>query len=70
MAEKIWTPPEVAKQLSIHVETVRDYLREEKIKGFKLGRVWRVRDSDLQAFINAQTANPTPLQQENQNNRG
>jgi excisionase family DNA binding protein len=30
---------------------VRDWLRAGRIKGIKLGRIWRVRESDLEAFI-------------------
>ena len=36
MAE-IYTPDEIARKLKVSEQTVRRYLRENKIKGFKLG---------------------------------
>lgn len=55
--EHLYTTEEAAAKLKIHHETMRDYLREHKIAGVKIGRCWRVRESDLIAFI---SANATP----------
>ncbi|MCC3145767.1 helix-turn-helix domain-containing protein [Halanaerobium sp. Z-7514] len=55
MAE-IYTPDEIAEKLKISEQTVRRYLREEKIKGFKLGNSWRVKEKDLLEFIDGQIA--------------
>jgi excisionase family DNA binding protein len=49
--EKLYTPEEVAAHLNFKEKTVMDYLRAGKIPGVKLGREWRVRDSDLQKYI-------------------
>ncbi len=49
------TIEETAEKLKMHPETMRDYLRERKITGVKVGRSWRVRESDLVAFIAANT---------------
>ena len=51
MAEEMFTIEEVAKHLKLSIRTVRDYVREKKIKGVKVGKEWRVPDSDLQAYI-------------------
>jgi excisionase family DNA binding protein len=51
--ENLYTVEEAAEKLKIHHETMRDYLRERKITGVKVGRSWRVRESDLSAYINA-----------------
>jgi excisionase family DNA binding protein len=48
---EIYTPIEVAKILSLSEKTVKDFLRADKIKGFKLGKEWRVKKQDLQDFI-------------------
>ncbi len=52
--ENLLSIEETAQRLKTHPETVRRYLREGQIAGVKLGgRSWRVRESDLSAFINA-----------------
>ncbi|HPT62259.1 MAG TPA: helix-turn-helix domain-containing protein, partial [Bacillota bacterium] len=33
-------------------KTVREWLRTGKLKGKKVGRVWRIKESDLEEFIN------------------
>jgi len=49
--ERLLSPEDVAKQLNIATATVREYLREGRIKGMKVGKLWRVRESDLQKHI-------------------
>jgi excisionase family DNA binding protein len=51
MLERIFTPEEVAERLTIKTKTVKDWLRAGKLKGVKVGRLWRVRESDLEAFL-------------------
>ena len=50
-AEKLLTPEDTAKALSVKPETVREWLRTGKLKGVKVGRLWRVREGDLEAFL-------------------
>jgi excisionase family DNA binding protein len=50
-AEKLLTPEDAAKFLLVKPETLRGWLRTGKLKGVKAGRLWRVRESDLQAFL-------------------
>jgi len=50
-AEKLLTPEDTAKALSVKPETVREWLRTGKLKGVKMGRLWRIRESDLEAFL-------------------
>lgn len=49
--EQIYTPEEVAEILKVETQTVRAHLRQGSLKGFKVGRVWRVREDDLKAFM-------------------
>jgi len=49
--ETIFTLEEVATILKIPVKSARNFVREKKIKGFKIGREWRVAEVDLQAYI-------------------
>lgn len=51
--ENLYTVEEAAETLKIHPETLRDYLRDGKIGGVKLGRSWRLRETDLRAFVEA-----------------
>jgi len=49
------TPEQVAEQLSVKVETVREWLRRSLLVGYKIGgaKDWRVKPSDLAAFLEA-----------------
>lgn len=45
------TPAEVAEVLKLAEKTVKDWLRAGKLQGVKIGKVWRVRRVDLEAYI-------------------
>ncbi len=49
--DRLLTPEEVADRLHISRLTVGNWLRSGKLKGIKVGRLWRVRESDLEAFL-------------------
>jgi len=49
--EKIYTTEQVAHLLQIHPLTVLNYIKSGKLKAVKLGRVYRVRESALQKFL-------------------
>jgi excisionase family DNA binding protein len=51
---KIFTVDQVAEQLQVKPDTIRIYLRRGDLRGFRLGREWRIREEDLQAFIDKQ----------------
>ena len=50
--KKIFTPDQVAKELSISVRTVRKWLRDGKIRGVKIGKSWRVSEAELERLMN------------------
>jgi excisionase family DNA binding protein len=50
--EKYYSPEDVAEILGVKDRTVRAWLKSGKLKGKKLGRLWRVKESDLEEFIN------------------
>ena len=55
----ILTSREVAEYLSLNEQTVNRFLREGRLKGFQIGRVWRVKGAALAAFIEQeQTSQP------------
>jgi excisionase family DNA binding protein len=42
---------EVAYRLNVSVQTVRRLIDSGQLKGVKVGRQWRVRQEDLDAYI-------------------
>lgn len=51
MADKLLTTEQVSDILQVHPFTVLKYIKQQKLKGIKLGRVWRIRESDVEKFI-------------------
>lgn len=51
MVEKLLTPEAAAERLAVSAKTIRDWLRAGTLKGVRVGRLWRIRESDLEAFI-------------------
>lgn len=49
--DKLLTSEQVSKILQVHPFTVLKYLKAGKLKGIKLGRVWRIRESDVERFL-------------------
>jgi excisionase family DNA binding protein len=47
---------EIAERLNVGPATVRKWLREGKLKGVRAGRLWRVKENDLQAFLEREQA--------------
>jgi excisionase family DNA binding protein len=54
MDETILTPDQVAQILQIHPFTVLKFIKQGKLKASKLGRVYRIRKSDVDAFLDEQ----------------
>lgn len=50
--EKYYSTEDVAEILGFKEKTVREWLRTGKLKGKKVGRLWRVKESDLEEFVN------------------
>src|SRR5256885_913817 len=51
MPEEVLTPEKVAQLLSVRPKTIRDWLKQGRMKGIKAGRLWRIRERDLEAFL-------------------
>jgi excisionase family DNA binding protein len=49
--QQLLTPEQVAERLQISRWTVMDYLRAGKLKGYKVGRLWRIKEQDLEDFL-------------------
>ena len=48
---------EIAERLKLHVKTVRNYVREGRLKAVRIGKQYRIARADLEAFTGA----PLPL---------
>jgi len=57
--KKLLTPTDVANCLQVNERTVTLWLRKGHLRGFKVGKEWRISPDDLQAFLEA-SANMPP----------
>ena len=48
---QLLTPPQVAARLQVNERTVTQWLRKGHLRGFKIGKEWRVSQRDLDAFL-------------------
>ncbi len=51
MQERILTPEQVAQILQVHPYTVLKFIKQGKLQASKLGRVYRIRESALESFL-------------------
>jgi excisionase family DNA binding protein len=57
--QRYLTPFDVAKRLQMNERTVTQWLRNGHLRGFKIGKEWRVSELDLDAFIEASANIPS-----------
>lgn len=60
MEERLLTPEQTAARLQLSEITIIYWLRAKKLPGVKLGKLWRVKESDLRQFIDALSNGQTP----------
>ncbi len=48
---KLLTPTDVANHLQVNERTVTLWLRRGHLRGFKIGKEWRISTSDLDNFL-------------------
>jgi excisionase family DNA binding protein len=53
--EEMLTLGEVAKRLKVSVKTIRRWLQDGRLTGFKMGKLWRVKETELESFVERQT---------------
>jgi excisionase family DNA binding protein len=65
MSTVLLTPEQVAERLQVRPRTVREYLRNGKLRGTRLMKAWRVTEDALEEFIrHAQVGGPGALNPE------
>ncbi len=52
-SEKLLTPTDVANHLQVNERTVTGWLRTGHLRGFKIGKEWRISPDDVQVFLEA-----------------
>ncbi len=62
MSEPLHTVQQVADRLKLHPKTVLRLIREGRLKGARIGKSYRILDSDLRAFASiAARGGPSPV---------
>ncbi len=56
--KKLLTPRDVADRLQVNERTVNIWLRKGRLRGFKIGKEWRISPDDLQTFLEASANKP------------
>lgn len=49
--EKYYTPQEIADNLKLNINTIYQYIRENKLKAVKIGNRYRISENDLKEFL-------------------
>ncbi|QKV75025.1 helix-turn-helix domain-containing protein [Amycolatopsis sp. Hca4] len=50
MAQDVYSVEQVAAKLGLHVRTVRNYVRDGRLKAVRIGKQYRIAAADLAAF--------------------
>ena len=59
MSAELYSVEQVAEKLGLHVRTVRNYVRDGRLKAVRIGKQYRIAREDLDALI-GQESTPTP----------
>ncbi len=57
--EKLLTPVDIANRFQVNERTVTLWLRKGHLRGFKVGKEWRVSVEDLEAYLEASANKPS-----------
>lgn len=64
MADRFYSVDQVADLLGLHVRTIRNYVRDGRLRAVRVGKQYRITHSDLEAFTGARVPasadEPTP----------
>ncbi len=61
--KKLLTPTDVANHLQVNERTVTLWLRRGHLRGFKIGKEWRVSARDLENFLEQNANVPVGVEQ-------
>jgi excisionase family DNA binding protein len=58
----VYTPEEAALKLKVKLRTIREWLRQGKLKGVKIAHTWRIPKAELDKYLNPPTEAEEPIQ--------
>jgi len=58
MEEKFFTTEQVASILQVHPFTILKFIKAGKLQGIKIGRVYRIKESAIDAFLEERMTKP------------
>src|SRR6202167_55149 len=61
MSQELYSAEQVADRLGLHVRTVRNYVREGRLKAVRIGKQYRIAREDLEAMT-GRAFDPEPVQ--------
>ena len=64
LSRPFFTIHEIAELLKVSEATVRSWVHDGELRAARFGRDFRVAAIDLEAFVEAHTAQPTPQQKD------
>jgi excisionase family DNA binding protein len=57
-AQDLYSVEQVASQLGLHVRTVRNYVRDGRLKGVRIGKQYRIARQDFESLTGQRAAAP------------
>jgi excisionase family DNA binding protein len=64
MSEELYSVEQVAERLGLHVKTVRNYVREGRLKAVRIGKQYRIARQALEALTGRPEPAPEPVRRE------
>jgi excisionase family DNA binding protein len=61
MSQELYSVEQVADRLGLHVKTVRNYVREGRLKAVRIGKQYRIAREDLEAMTGRSEPPPEPV---------
>jgi len=61
MYQELYSVEQVADRLGLHVKTVRNYVREGRLKAVRIGKQYRIAREDLEAMTGRPEPPPEPV---------
>ena len=53
--DKLYSVEDVSKILQVHDNTTRRYIKSGRLKAVKIGKAYRISETDLKAFLDSTT---------------
>src|SRR5208337_4546164 len=59
--QELYSVEQVAERLGLHVKTVRNYVREGRLRAVRIGKQYRIAREDLEAMTGRPEPTPEPV---------